>query len=232
MVPEILVCNGDALGAVLLGRFQRQANDALAERGRFALALTGGSVAATCLPVLASAGIDWTKVELFWGDERAVPPGDPESNFAAARALVERVPAERVHRMPADLPDLDAAARDYEARMKSVLGDPPALDFALLGMGPDGHVCSLFPDHPLLDERERFVAAVHDSPKPPRRRLTLTLPALAAARTLAVVVLGAAKAPMVKTALGRPGAGLPVARALGASSRALLFLDQMAAGLL
>src|SRR5262245_4677777 len=110
-------------------------------KGRFAIALPGGSVAEAFLPVLAAAPVDWKGVDLYWGDERAVAPDDPESNFGLARRLLlDRVAGARVHRMRAEAGDLDAAAREYEKELVP-------LDVALLGVGPDGHVCSLFPGH-------------------------------------------------------------------------------------
>ena len=109
------------------------------------------------------------------------------------------------------------------------LGRPPRLDLLWLGVGADGHVASLFPGHPLLAERRRFVAAVVDSPKPPPRRLTLTLPAIAAARCLVVTALGESKAAAVGAALGEAGSGLPLALALAAADQAWLLLDPDAA---
>ena len=113
---------------------------------------------------------------MFWGDERAVAPDDADSNYGQVRASwLDRVaiPPERIHRMRGEQVDLDAAARDYEATLVSLLGAEPAFDLVWLGVGPDGHVCSLFPGHALLDEKTRLVAAIHDSPKPPPRRITL-----------------------------------------------------------
>jgi len=135
----------------------------------FALALPGGSVAETFFPPLAEAPLDWREVEWFWCDERAVPPDHPESNFRlACELLLSRVPIDpaRVHRMKAEADDLDAAAAEYEAELVAVLGGPRRFDVVLLGVGPDGHVCSLFPGH--HEESSRLVIAVTDSPK--RRR--------------------------------------------------------------
>ena len=132
--------------------------------------------------------------------------------------------------MPADAPDLDAAARAYEAQLVERLGTPPALDVALLGVGPDGHVCSLFPGHALLRETVRFVAPIEDSPKPPPRRLTLTLAALAAARLLVVGAFGAAKAAVVREAFDDEKSNLPLALALRQAPRSLVLLDPAAAG--
>ena len=169
-------------------------------------------------------------VEMFWGDERAVPADHPESNFSLADALLlTRVPIDRarVHRMPADATDLEAAARAYEAELVRVLGDPPRFDIVLLGVGPDGHVCSLFPGHRALSEASRRVLAVTDSPKPPPRRLTLTLPALEGA-DIYIAAFGAAKADVIREALGTPASLLPVARAARAGRSAVFLLDEEA----
>jgi 6-phosphogluconolactonase len=244
MRAEVRIDEAAALAATVSRLVEETAPAALAARGRFAIALPGGSVAQAFLPVLARAMVDWKRVDFFWGDERAVPADHPDSNYGLARALWlgdAGIPGERIHRMEADpgaeeLADqqaatrLDAAARAYEAELCEWLGMPPALDVALLGVGPDGHVCSLFPDHPLLDEKDRFVAAVTDSPKPPPRRITLTLPALAAARLLVVAAFGAAKAKVVREALEDPASRLPVALALRQARQALVLLDPAAAG--
>jgi len=229
---ETLAEDIPSLTEALVRTTELLAADALRERGRFSLALPGGSVAQAFLPRLARAAVDWARTDLFWGDERAVPAEHPDSNYGLARTLwlaQASLPAERVHPMPAQAADLSAAARGYESEMAQALGTPPALDLALVGVGPDGHVCSLFPGHPLL-AAPGFVAAIFDSPKPPPARLTLTLPALAAARLLVVAAFGAAKAEVMREALGDPASSLPVALALRRSSRALVLLDPAAAG--
>lgn len=198
-------------------------------RDRFALALPGGSVATAVFPLLASADIDWSKVDLFWGDERAVPPEHPDSNYGVARALllgsVEAAGAS-VHRMPADAIDLEGAAREYEALLREVT-EHRGLDYVLAGLGPDGHLCSLFPGHALLAERTRWVAPIFDSPKPPPARLTLTMAALGAATHLVVMALGAGKADIVARCVRRED--LPAVRALD-RERAVLLVDPAAAG--
>jgi 6-phosphogluconolactonase len=134
--------------------------------------------------------------------------------------------------MPANAEDLHAAAGAYAEEMHRVLGDPPRLDVALLGVGPDGHVCSLFPGHPLLREQRRLVAAIEDSPKPPPRRLTLTLPALTSVDLVVVAALGDAKAAPVCEALDDPESPLPVALVVRRARRVLWLLDEPAARLL
>src|SRR5262245_16068181 len=198
MPPEIVVDSRDALASSLARRFEAAVRDAVQARGRFGCALPGGSVAETFFPVLARLDLPWRQVHVFLGDERAVPESDPDSNLGLARRLwLDKVPV-IVHPMPADQPDLAAAAASYAAELRTALGDPPRLDVALLGMGPDGHVCSLFPGHPLLRERTRLVASVTDSPKPPPQRVTLTMAVLAAARRIWVGAFGAAKATILR----------------------------------
>jgi len=199
----------------LAGVVEDAAREARLEGRPVSLAVPGGSVAESFFPRLASLDLDWDRVLVFFGDERAVAPDDPASNARLARDLwLDRapIPLANVHRMRAEGEDLDAAARAYERVLLDVLGDPPRLDLALLGMGPDGHVCSLFPGHPALDETERYVLPVLDAPKPPPRRVTLTLLALARARTVVLAAFGAAKAEAVRSALDDPASTLPAAR--------------------
>ena len=121
------------------------------------------------------------------------------------------MPAASIHRMRADVPDLGRSAADYAEQMMRVLGTPPRLDLVLLGVGQDGHVCSLFPGHPLLGERDRLVAAIVDAPKPPPRRLTLTLPVLERARLAIVLATAEDKRPALDAALQDPQSPLPIA---------------------
>jgi 6-phosphogluconolactonase len=197
------------------------------------LALSGGSVATTFLPILAArARVDWSATDVFFADERAVPPGDPESNYGLARSLwfdPAGVPAGRVHRMPADRPDLEQAAASHEQELRRLVGDDAVLDLVLLGLGPDGHVASLFPGHPLLEETARRVAAVTDSPKPPPCRLTLTLPVLTAARLVVIGAFGEGKAAVVADALTNHESSLPAALVTRAAARVLWLLDDAAA---
>jgi 6-phosphogluconolactonase len=201
---ELTIDAVERLAAECARRFERAAATAIAARGAFSCALPGGSVARTCFPVLAGAAVDWSRTHVFWGDERAVPREDPQSNYGlAVRLLLSQldVPAGHVHRIPADEGDLSRGAERYEAEMLRTLGDRPRIDLVLLGAGADGHVCSLFPGHPALDERARAVVAVFDAPKPPARRLTLTLPVLSEARSIVVCAFGQEKANAIHEAL-------------------------------
>lgn len=228
MLPEVIVDGLDSLAERLASLVMQKARRALDERGSFAIALPGGSVAQAFFPRLARLPLDWSRTSFFWGDERAVPATDPESNYGVARALwlePAQVPDASIHRMRADFPDLDRSAADYADDMERVLGTPPRLDLVLLGVGPDGHVGSLFPGHALLREERRWVASIEDAPKPPARRLTLTLPALEAAELVIVAAFGPGKAAAVRAALHDPESELPVALATRRARRALFLLD-------
>lgn len=178
----------------------------LEERGEFRLAVPGGRSVGAVFDRLAReperSQVDWARVTLLFVDERAVPPAHTESNYRLARVgLLDPLgdPVPRVRRMRGEATDLEAAAREYDAELVT-----PA-DLLLLGLGEDGHVASLFPGSPLLEERTRRVAIVGSSPKPPARRLTMTPRALAEAREGAVVIAtGAAKAEAVRAALAEP----------------------------
>ena len=230
---RLIVEHQTELARVFAEWLRGKLDQAIAERGQAALALPGGSAAATLLPELARTPLDWARLHLFWGDERAVPPDDPESNFGLARRLlidpVGLRPAQ-VHRMEAES-ELWQAAERYSETLVRVLGSPPQLDVVLLGLGPDGHVCSLFPGHPVL-EAPGWVAALDDSPKPPPTRLTLTLASLREARSVALTALGDGKARIVREVLEDPAASLPAARVLEAAHESLVFLDAGAASLL
>jgi 6-phosphogluconolactonase len=186
---------------------------AVAERGRCSLALSGGSTPRRLFSLLAvrgDAALPWGSVDLWWGDERTVPPDHADSNYRMAReTLIDPLglAASRVHRMAGEVPDHDAAALAYERALVAALGTPPVLDYLLLGMGPDGHTASLFPGSPALDETARWVVAnpvtsplVHGS----TTRLTLTAPAINAARHVRFLVAGADKAPALAQVLGGP----------------------------
>jgi 6-phosphogluconolactonase len=234
MSAGIIVDKPQALPEALARRFEEVARASIAARGRFAVALPGGSVAVSCFPRLAACPVDWSRTEFFFGDERGVPPSDPESNYGQARSLwLDRVAADtrRVHRMQGEREDLEAAAAEHERELLGVLGDPPRLDLVILGAGPDGHVCSLFPGHPALRERSRWVVALPDSPKPPPRRLTLTLPALLQALEVVVMATGAAKASVVRAALEDAASDLPLALVARGAAKTLFLLDEEAAGL-
>lgn len=209
------------------------------------MVLTGGGIGTRVLAELAAApardAVDWPRVEVWWGDERFVPYGDPERNETGARsALLDHVDVapERVHPMPGpDGPDghnPEAAAERYAAWLQAA-AEPqdragvPGFDVLMLGIGPDAHVASLFPGLPALYEEERTVVAVRGAPKPPPTRLSLTLPAIRAASEVWILATGAEKAGAVRMALS--GAGpvqVPAAGARGVR-QTLFLLDRAAA---
>lgn len=229
---EVMIDAPATLAHRFAERFAEEARTAIAARGRFSCALPGGSVAEIFFPVLARAEVPWDRVEFFWGDERAVGPEDPDSNYGLARRLLldpVRADPQRVHRIVGEGGDLEAAARAYEEEMESVLGDPPSIDLVLLGLGPEGHICSLFPDHPLLDERGCRVAAITDSPKPPPQRITFTMPSLEQAGMICVAGFGDSKADAIHAAVEDAESRIPVALALRVAQRGLVLVDPAAA---
>ena len=201
--------------------------DAQSSRGQADIVLTGGSMGSALLASLgrsaAKDAIDWRHLNVWWGDERFLPAGDPERNETQSReALLDAVPLDpaRVHAMPAsdgpDGADVDAAAARYAKELAASAprgGDVPEFDVLLLGVGPDAHVASLFPEHPALHERDAAVIGVRGAPKPPPTRLSMTFPSLCAARDVWFLVSGADKAGAVGLALS--GAGQLQAPAAG-----------------
>jgi 6-phosphogluconolactonase len=236
MSCEVYVAESGALLDRLAREFSAEAAQAIAARGFFAIALPGGSVAINGFPTLAALPLNWNRIQCFWVDERAVAPSDPDSNYGLAQALWLKpagVPIASIHRMPADAPDLEAAAVAYSEELMSALGSPVRLDFVLLGVGPEGHVASLFPRHEALTREDRLVAAVLDAPKPPPRRLTLTMPVLAGAERVVVVAFGEEKADALHEALeGGEDSPQPLARLLRRARRPLVLADRSAASLI
>lgn len=226
--PEIIIAPTDAVADEFARRASDVARRAVRERGRFSIALSGGSIAPALLPTLGAADIPWEAVSVFWIDERAVSPDDPESNFGSALKLLSSTPASRAEFHPMEVHgDLEFSARAYSDRLLAELGSPPVIDIVMLGVGDDGHVASLFPGH--AQEPETWVHAEHRSPKPPSERITLTYEALAAARSVWVVVLGDTKAPLVRRFLEERDVDLPISRALASAKDARVFLDEAAA---
>lgn len=216
------------------------ARNAIRRRGRFRLALSGGSTPPAIYALLSApprvGSVDWSRVEFFWADERAVPPDHPDSNFGLARALLlERVPGVMpgaIHRMPADATDRDAAANRYQAELAHSFGvapdasRPPRLDLVWLGMGRDGHTASLFPGSTALAEGRRWVVASW-APLPAAWRMTFTLPLINAARAVLVVATGTDKATALRSV--RSGSrALPAGRVRARST--LWLVDARAAG--
>ncbi|RMI46463.1 6-phosphogluconolactonase [Streptomyces triticirhizae] len=236
--PRLLVHRDQRLMAeATAARLITTIQDAQATRGSASVVLTGGRNGNGLLAALAAApareAVDWSRLDLWWGDERFLPAGDPDRNHTqAGQALLDAVPVEpgRVHVMPAsDGPygeDAEAAAEAYAAELAGAT-DP--FDVVLLGVGPDGHVASLFPGLPGVSERSATVVAVREAPKPPPTRLSLTLPAINAARQVWLLAAGADKAKAAAAALAATDpVETPAAGARG-TDRTLLLVDQAAA---
>lgn len=182
--------------------FFKLAPQAQVEGRHFRVVLSGGSTPKALYDILASpefrSRVQWDGIGFFFGDERAVPPDHPDSNYRTANDHLFRplsISDGQVHRMKADMADLEGAATAYEQDLRAAFGGHmPQFDLVLLGMGPDGHTASLFPRTKALGEQQRWVVPVFDAPKPPPRRLTLTVPVLNAARQILFMVTGKDKA--------------------------------------
>jgi 6-phosphogluconolactonase len=233
--------DADALVAAAGDRLVIAMAAAISKRDVAYVVLTGGGTGVKLLKHLGDHGeaIDWSKVHLFWGDDRYVPADDDDRNDKQAReALLDHIaiPAANVHAMPASDgefgDDIDAAALAYEQVLAAnATGGAPTPDFDvhLLGMGGEGHVNSLFPHTPATRETDRWVVGVTDSPKPPPRRITLTLPAVVRSREVWLVVAGAEKAEAVAAAVGGAESDdVPAAGAVGRDMTVWL-LDEAAA---
>lgn len=202
VVPGMLIAAQDADGVAreASARMARLIRDAIGARGSAVIALSGGDTPRAAYAKLAKEdGIVWNKVHVFWVDERAVPADDDRSNFHHAKESLTdpaKIPADHVHRMPADAKDLDAAAREYEQLLlKYAPKGPkgaPQLDLMILGIGEDGHTASLFPGLPTVDITDKFIAAVpaHDGLEP---RLTMTVPVIEETRNAIVLAVGKKK---------------------------------------
>jgi 6-phosphogluconolactonase len=211
---------------------------AVAERSRFVVALAGGE---TPRPLYGRLGreyrdaVAWDRTDVCFGDERCVPPHDPASNFRMVwSTLLAQVPIveERVHRISGELGP-DAAARDYDARLRRLFPDDastPTFDVAIMGVGADGHTASLFPGDPALDERKRWAAPLLAPPEMKvRERVTLTLPVLNRARLVLFLCAGAEKQDVVSRILSGAAPQVPAAQVRGVE-RTLWLLDRAAAG--
>jgi 6-phosphogluconolactonase len=244
--PSVLIHRDpDELAKAIAARLVTRLVDASASRGRASLVLTGGGIGTRVLAELAAApardAVDWRHTEIWWGDERFVPTGHPDRNETGARAaLLDHVDVhpDLVHPMPGpdgpDGNDPEAAADRYagwlhRASAPEDHGLAPSFDILMLGIGPEGHVASLFPGQPAVYETDRAAVAVHGSPKPPPVRLTLTFPVIQGAREVWIIASGDDKADAVRLALS--GAGQVQVPAAGARGRqqTLFLLDRAAA---
>jgi 6-phosphogluconolactonase len=218
----------------------RTANEAVAQRGRFTIALSGGSTPKSLYNLLATnarTALPWDRMFFFWGDERHVPPTDPDSNYRMAdETLLSKIPvlAGNVFRIKAENPDAAAVAEAYEQtilkffQLKS--GEVPNFDLILLGMGPDGHTASLFPGTSALQEKSHLVVA-NWVEKMKTHRITLTLPVLNAARCVTFLVSGTDKASVLRAVLEEdvPAEQYPSKLVRPAAGKLIWLMDRAAA---
>jgi 6-phosphogluconolactonase len=216
------------------------ATGSIAKRGRFSIALSGGSTPKSLYALIAanaSANLPWDKIFFFWGDERHVPPTDAESNYRMAQeSLLSKVPvpAGNIFRVPTEDPDASAVAAAYEQSLRKFFalepGKFPRFDLILLGMGPDGHCASLFPETAALQEKSRLVVA-NWVEKFKTYRITFTLPVLNAAREVMFLVSGVDKAPALREVLqgSAPGEKYPCKLVRPSDGKLIWFVDRAAA---
>lgn len=216
--PPTVIAHRDEslLAKAVAARLVTRLVDVQAARGSASVVLTGGGIGTKVLAQMAAApareAVDWRRLDVWWGDERYLPDGDTERNETSARAaLLDHVSVDpaRVHAMPpSDGPDPDpeSGAARYADLLRAAArpedhGPVPSFDVLMLGIGPDAHVASLFPGKPALYEEERSVVAVRGAPKPPPMRISLTFPAIGAAREVWILAAGESKARAVRMAL-------------------------------
>jgi 6-phosphogluconolactonase len=244
VLPGVWACpNPEELARTAARRFVDWAWQAIARDGQFHVALSGGTTPQALFRALASqefrGQIDWPRVQLFWGDERAVPPDDPESNYGMARReLLVRVPipAANVHRMEAEDANMGRAAHHYEELLRRYLPLDdrgfPVFHVVFLGIGPEGHTASLFPGSRLLRETSRWVSTPTVA-KLGKRRMTLTLPVLDAARRIVFLAEGSGKAAILREVLlGHPDPPLPAQMVQPRNGERIFLIDEAAAALL
>ena len=244
---EVLATAADLFHAAA-EEFVRLARTAIGAQGRFTVALAGGSTPKALYSLLASNYADfvWNRVFLFFGDERHVPPTDPDSNYRMVEEsllakIKPAIPAENVFRVAAENPDAAAAASDYESQLRKFFelrsevrpgdrpGEFPRFDLILLGMGPDGHTASLFPDSAALDEQSRLVVANWVA-KFNTHRITFTFPVLNRAAEVMFMVSGGDKADMLRQVLeGKSTPPLPSQRVQPSDGKLLWMIDEAAA---
>lgn len=235
--PEIRILKTAAeLFETAAAIFTAQAAEAVRAHGRFAVALSGGSTPKALYALLATKpGIPWDKVCFFWGDERHVPPDDPDSNYRMVNeSLLSKiqVPPENIFRIHAEEKDAATAAQQYEQTTKDFFhlspGQFPRFDLILLGTGPDGHTASLFPGTAALNETQRLVVA-NWVPKFNTERLTFTYPVLNAAACVTFLASGPDKASILQEILENSAAGLPSQKVRPTNGKLIWLLDEAAA---
>ena len=229
MKIEILA-DDDAVAKAAAGVIAADARAAVAARGIFTLAVSGGKTPWAMLKDLASEEVPWSQVHVFQIDERIAPEGDPDRNLTHLHESLlgnAPIPKENIHAMPVNAVDPVEGAKEYQALLTEICGNPPTLDMAHLGLGPDGHTASLLPNDPVLTVTDRDVALtdpVHLYQN--RRRMTLTYPMINRSRKIMWLATGAAKVPMI-VRLRDADSGIPGGRIV--QENALLLTDTAAA---
>ncbi len=227
MTLEVLA-DAQAAAERAAGIIAQDARAAVATRGKFSMAVSGGTTPWVMLRALANEDVPWDAVEVFQVDERVAPDGDQDRNLTHLhQSLLEHAPIsrEQIHAMPVELPDLEAAAQQYGKTLREVVGSPATLDLVHLGLGPDGHTASLVPGDPVLKITDSDVGVTQAYMG--HRRMTLTYPMLNRSRKILWLVTGAEKTPM----LTRLQAGDSIIPAGGISrEHAVIVADQTAAG--
>jgi 6-phosphogluconolactonase len=231
-MPQIEVFrDADELAAQSAREFSELARNTIAARGRFAVALSGGSTPKKMFQQLGNISMDWRHIHLFWVDERCVPPDHPDSNYGmTAEVLLNNIeiPSENIHRIQGELPP-EQAALVYEKEVRDYFEEKlPVFDLILLGLGSDGHTASLFPGSPALQEKKRWVVEVkHDTPPPPLvDRVTLTFPVLNAGRKVIFQAVGREKKKIIDEFLLQKQAKLPAGRINPRQGELIWMLDR------
>ena len=223
-----VLADADAVAKKAAALIATQARAAVAARGRFVMAVSGGHTPWVMLRALAEQDVPWKDVHIFQVDERVAPEGHADRNLTHLReSLLEQapLPAQQIYAMPVEMPDLQIAAAKYAAELERIAGSPPVLDLVHLGLGPDGHTASLVPGDPVLNVTDRDVAVT--GMYQGRNRLTLTYPVINRARQILWLVTGSEKAPMYKR-LQAADQSIPAGRVL--QNNAVLLADSAAAG--
>ncbi len=237
----VVYADKQSLSESLASRFLKRVSRVIASRGEATIVLTGGTMGYAVLAAVNDSpsrdSVDWTKVNFWWGDERWLPDGDAERNETQARdALLAHIPLDetRVHPFAASDSgvELDAAAEAYATELKAsgpAGAEYPAFDITFLGVGPDGHIASLFPERPGIREDRRTVIPVRNSPKPPPERLSLTLPVINSSERIWLVISGPDKASALGLALADASVFEVPAAGAHARKSTLFLVDEAAA---
>ena len=219
--------DADAAARAAAALVASEAREAIARRGRFTFAVSGGTTPWKMLRFLAGENPPWERIHIFQVDERVAPAGNPDRNLTHLReSFLSRaaLPPPRIHAMPVESPDLEAGASEYETRLREVAGSPPVLDLVHLGLGPDGHTASLVPGDPVLQIKDADVAVTQSYQG--RRRMTLTYPSINRARLIVWLITGAEKSEMLAR-LWKGDGSIPAG---GVSREQALILTDIAAG--